>query len=337
MTAPTVPVAAPRGGVRPGRARFRLSPVRTTGAWRPRPPRGRRPQHRPRASRARNPAAVVPPGEVTAARSASMPSPDSAMRVAAPRTVWRVSWSASVAGQSGVDPGLHEGLGHEEDVGRPRARQAGDGSSSASRGPAPPCRPPRGSTRPRPGRPRRHRGRRRWRPPPGPPVPGCWAWPAPPAHRRRPRPGAGARHPGGDRQHPAHSDHGRGHEGRRGVGGLGGQHHPCGRHRLHEDAHPGEGGLELGPRRAGGDSTTARSAGSCHEAARRPPRRASAMRPPPMNCSAITAPRLPARGAPDVRRGCPRHTGESDESDIMCRIRPTLRRRGGGSRRSRRG
>ena len=78
-----------------------------------------------RASRVRIPAAVVPAGEVTwpAAPRARGPSP--ASRAAEPTHRLDDERAADLARQAHLHPRLHERLGHQEEVGRPRAREPG--------------------------------------------------------------------------------------------------------------------------------------------------------------------------------------------------------------------
>ena len=83
-------------------------------------------------------------------------------------------------GQAGEHPRLDQRLGHQEHVGRARARQPGHGVEQRPPRPARRCPPPRAPPPPRPGRPRRPRTRGRPRPPRPRPAPACWASPARP-------------------------------------------------------------------------------------------------------------------------------------------------------------
>ena len=77
------------------------------------------------ASSARNPAAVVPPGEVTAARSCSAVSPESVSITPAPRIVPCTERGRDVARQTVEHAGLDHRLGEQEHVGGPRAGEPG--------------------------------------------------------------------------------------------------------------------------------------------------------------------------------------------------------------------
>ena len=77
-------------------------------------------------SSARSPAAVVPPGDVTAARSASGPSSLSTSSAPAPRIVCCDERRRDVARQAVQHAAFDERLGQQEHVGRPRAREARD-------------------------------------------------------------------------------------------------------------------------------------------------------------------------------------------------------------------
>ena len=80
----------------------------------------------PADSRARRPAAVVPPGEVTLARaSAGGRARGQELGRAAQRLDGEVG--GDIAGQTHEDAGVDERLGDQEHVGGPGARQAGDG------------------------------------------------------------------------------------------------------------------------------------------------------------------------------------------------------------------
>ena len=70
---------------------------------------------------------MVPPGLVTIARSDSADSPVSVSRRADAEQGLVRERSAHVARQPGEHAGLGQRLGHEEHVGRARARQPGDG------------------------------------------------------------------------------------------------------------------------------------------------------------------------------------------------------------------
>ena len=80
---------------------------------------------RPCASSSRSPAAVVPPGDVTAARSASGPDGSWASSVAEPSRVWTTSLLAT-SRETDEHAGFDHRLGDEEDVRRTGAGQAGD-------------------------------------------------------------------------------------------------------------------------------------------------------------------------------------------------------------------
>ena len=189
---------------------------------------GRRPRveeggpHARPARAARSPAAVVPPGEVTAARS-------SAGRVAGlGEQPGRAEQGLDgerlghVAGQADEHAGVDERLGHEEHVGRTRARQPGDRVEQLSPAPGPPRRPRRGSpsAQSRSSSPAARAGGDGARP--RRPAPACSAWPARPRRRRaerapralavgtpaaidrtRPTPAVGERPAGDRRRRPA--------------------------------------------------------------------------------------------------------------------------------------
>src|SRR5262249_48036124 len=109
----------------------------------------------PACSSARNPAAVVPPGEVTAARNASGPSGDSASNRADPSSVWVASVAAVGRGSPASTP----------------ASTSASATRKTYAGPDPdsPAPAPRAPPSPRPPAP----------PPPSPPSP--QAGPPPPA------------------------------------------------------------------------------------------------------------------------------------------------------------
>ena len=153
----------------------------------------------------RSPAAVVPPGEVTAARSASGASSPIGEEAGRPRRIVRARGRAATSrGQTGEHAGLDQRLGDEEHVRRTRAGEAGDGVELRSRGPARRRRRRRAPARPSSrwasvacvpagdgGGARPHERR------------ACWASPAPPAG-----PGSAASRvaigdPGGDREDEA--------------------------------------------------------------------------------------------------------------------------------------
>ena len=106
--------------------RVNLAPVRSTGGSPP-STASRNAARTPCDSSTASPAAVVPPGDVTAARNDSGDSSPSASSVAAPSSVWRTSCSVDVARQPDEHAGFDHRLGHEEHVGRTRARQSGHG------------------------------------------------------------------------------------------------------------------------------------------------------------------------------------------------------------------
>ncbi len=81
---------------------------------------------RPCASSSRSPAAVVPPGDVTAARNASGPAGPCASNVAEPSSVCTTKLARDVARQADEHARFDHRFRHEEDVRRTGSRQAGD-------------------------------------------------------------------------------------------------------------------------------------------------------------------------------------------------------------------
>ena len=112
-----------------------------------------------RASSARMPAAVVPAGEVTMARSASGSRPVSCKQGGRAQHRLDHERPAHLAGQAHLHARLDERLGDEEEVGRARPREPGDRIEQALGQADDRARRPTGRPRPRPGRARWRRTR----------------------------------------------------------------------------------------------------------------------------------------------------------------------------------